>query len=178
MFSWWQKIDGLKLSSPKIPHKPAWLKTKISKIMIYLPIIFPVVNQKNIEIFYKSWSIWEKFKSSNKNILSQRKVRLKNSLYRLSFSLYLACSWSMHIQHLTVRYLAIVLKSFQLCSSWKSLNIANSITNSALFIPSHDIKIKLITLLHSNSSFFFRELKSCNQKEREKKNSCKVQQNV
>ena len=37
----------------------------------------------------------------------------------------------------------------------KSLNIANSITNLALFIPSHDIKIKLITLLHSNSRFFF-----------------------
>ena len=51
--------------------------------------------------------------------------------------------------------LTIVLKSFQLFSSWKSLNITNSITNSALFIPSHDIKIKLITLLHSNSSFFF-----------------------
>ena len=50
---------------------------------------------------------------------------------------------------------SIVLKSFQLCSSWESLNIANCITNSALFIPSHDIKIKLITLLHSNSRFFF-----------------------
>ena len=37
----------------------------------------------------------------------------------------------------------------------KSLNIANSITNLALFGPSHDIKIKLITLLHSNSRFFF-----------------------
>ena len=48
-----------------------------------------------------------------------------------------------------------MLKNFQLCSSWKSLNIANSITNLALFIPSHDIKIKLITLLHSNSRFFF-----------------------
>ena len=48
-----------------------------------------------------------------------------------------------------------MLKSFQLCSLWKSLNIANSITNSTLFIPSHDIKIKLITLLHSNSRFFF-----------------------
>ena len=48
-----------------------------------------------------------------------------------------------------------MLKSFQLCFSWKGLNVTNSITNSALFIPSHDIKIKLITLLHSNSSFFF-----------------------
>ena len=50
---------------------------------------------------------------------------------------------------------SIVLKSFQLCSSWESLNIANCITNSALFIPSHDIKVKLITILHSNSRFFF-----------------------
>ena len=33
------------------------------------------------------------------------------------------------------------------------LHFANP--NSALFIPSHDIKIKLITLLHSNSRFFF-----------------------
>ena len=160
MFSWWQKIDGLKLSSPKIPHKPACIRTKISKIMIYLPIIFPVVNQKNIEIFYKNWSIWEKFKSSNKDMFSQRNVRLKNSLNGLSF---------------------IVLKNFQLCSSWKSLNIANSITNSALFIPSHDIKIKLITLLHSNSCFFFFFLenwKVATKKKEEKKNSCKVQQNV
>ena len=150
MFSWWQKIGGLRLSSPKISNKPTCLRTKISKIMVYLPIMFPVVNQKNIEISYKNWSIWEKFKNSNKDILSQRKVRLKNSPYRLSFSLYLACSWSMHIQHP-----AIVLKSFQLCSSWKSLNITNSITNSALFIPSQDIKIKFITILHSNSRFFF-----------------------
>ena len=74
--------------------------------------------------------------------------------------------------------ITIVLKSFQLCSSWKSLNITNSITNLALFIPSHDIKIKLITLLHSNSRFFifififyfFIELKVATKKKERKKN--------
>ena len=38
---------------------------------------------KNIKIFYENWSIWEKFKSSNEDILLQKKAS--------SRTLYMSC---------------------------------------------------------------------------------------
>ena len=75
------KIGDLWLSSPKIPQKSACLRTKISRIMVSLPIMFPIVNQK-IERSFSKFEAYERTLRVQTKIYSHKEKKGLRTLHK------------------------------------------------------------------------------------------------